>query len=104
MVKNPLVNAGDVRDSGLIPESERSPGGEHGNPLQYSCLENSMDGEAWWATVHRVTKSRTRQSDFTTSRMQHFLLKGSKHALVTLIALKNPAVREKFNLFNCFPI
>ena len=40
----------------------------NGNPLQYSCLENSMDGGAWWATVHRVTKSWTRLSDFMTSR------------------------------------
>ena len=40
----------------------------NGNPVQYSCLENSMDGGAWWATVHGVTKSRTRLSDFTLSR------------------------------------
>ena len=46
MVKKTPVNAGDVRDTGLIPGSGRSPGGEHGNPLQYSCLENSMDREA----------------------------------------------------------
>ena len=43
----------------------RSPGGGNGNPLQYSCLENPMDGGAWWATVHRVTKNQTRLSDFT---------------------------------------
>ena len=60
MVKNLPANAGDVRDAGLIPGSGRSPGGGHGNPLQYSCLENPMDREAWWATVHRVTKSWTR--------------------------------------------
>ena len=58
MVKNSPANA-DVRDTGLIPGSGRSPGGGHGNPLQYSCLENPMDREAWWATVHRVTKSWT---------------------------------------------
>ena len=46
----------DKRDAGLIPGSVRSPGGEHGNPLQYSCLENSMDRRAWQATVHRVAK------------------------------------------------
>ena len=51
MVKNPSVNAGDVRDVGSIPESERSPGEENGNPLQYSCLENFMDRGAWWVTV-----------------------------------------------------
>ena len=47
------------------PGSGRSPGEGNGNPLQYSCLENPMDGGAWWATVHGVTKSRTRLSDFT---------------------------------------
>ena len=50
---------------GLIPRSGRSPGEGNGNPLQYSCLENSMDGGAWWATVHGVAKSRTRLIDFT---------------------------------------
>ena len=59
MVKNPLANAGDVRDAGLIPGLGRSPGGGHGNPLQYSCLENPMDRGAWWATVHEVAKSGT---------------------------------------------
>ena len=52
-------------DPGLIPGMGRSPGEGNSNPLQYSCLENSMDGGALWATVHGVTKSRTRLSDFT---------------------------------------
>ena len=51
--------AGNTGDPGSIPGSERSSGEENGNPLQYSCLENPMDGGAWWATVHRVAKSRT---------------------------------------------
>ena len=51
-VKNPPANAGDVRDESSIPGSGRSPGGGHGNPLQYSCLENFMDRGAWKATVH----------------------------------------------------
>ena len=52
-------NAGDVRDLGLIPELGRSPGEGNGNPIQYSCLGNSMDRGAWWATLHGVTKSQT---------------------------------------------
>jgi len=59
MVKNPPAIAGDIRDVGLIPGSGRSPGGEHGNPLQYSCLENPMDRGDWWATIHRVAKNPT---------------------------------------------
>ena len=58
-VKNSPVNAGDVRDVGSIPGLERSPGGGHSNPLQYSCLENTMDRGAWQAMVHRVAKSQT---------------------------------------------
>ena len=59
------VSASNAGDLGSIPGSRRSPGEGNGNPLQYSCLENPMDGEAWWATVHRVAKRRTRLSDFT---------------------------------------
>ena len=58
VVKNLPANAGDVRDSSLFPGLGRSPGGGHGNPLQYSCLENVMDRGAWWAIqsigLHRV--------------------------------------------------
>ena len=57
MGKNRFVNAGDVRDVGSIPGSERYPGEGHGYPLQYSCLENTMDRGPWQATVHRVTKN-----------------------------------------------
>ena len=59
MIKNLPASAGDVRDMGSIPGLGRFPGGGHGNPLQYSCLENPMDRGAWWATVHRITKSWT---------------------------------------------
>ena len=52
-IKNPLANAGDVRDEGSNPGSGRYPGGGHGNSLQYSCLENPMDRGAWWATVRK---------------------------------------------------
>ena len=64
MVKASACNVGDP---GSIPGWGRSSGEENGNPLQYSCLENSMDGGAWWATVHGVSKSQTRLSNFTFS-------------------------------------
>ena len=60
VVKNLPANAEDVRDTGLIPGLGRSPGGGHGNLLQYSCLENPTDRGAWRATVHGVAESRTR--------------------------------------------
>ena len=59
VVKNLPTIAGDIRDVGLIPGLGRSSGRGHGNPLQYSCLENPMDRGAWWATVHGVAKSQT---------------------------------------------
>ena len=59
------ASACNAEDLGLIPGSGRSPGEGNGNPLQYSCLENSLDGGAWWAAVHGVAKSRSRLSDFT---------------------------------------
>ena len=66
MVKNLPANTGAVRDMGSIPGLGRSSGRGSGNPLWYSCLESPMDRGAWWATVHGVTKSRTRLND------QHF--------------------------------
>ena len=56
MVKNLPANAGDIRDMGSIPGLGRDPGEGHGNPLQYSCLENPMGRGAWRATVHRVAE------------------------------------------------
>ena len=61
MVKNPYANAGDIRDAGSIPRSERSPGG-HGNPLQFSCVEDPLDKGGWLARVHRVTESDTAET------------------------------------------
>ena len=63
VVKNPPVKAGAIRDSDSIPGLGRSPGGGHGNPLQYFCLENPTEGGAWWATVQRDAKSPTQLSD-----------------------------------------
>ena len=58
VVKNTPANAGDRRDAGFIPGPGKSFGAGHGNPLQYSCLENPMDRGAWQVTVHRVTKGQ----------------------------------------------
>ena len=60
VIKNPPVNAGDVRHVSSVPGLGRSSGGGHGNPLQYFCLENPMDGGAWQPTVRRVTKESDR--------------------------------------------
>ena len=68
------ASAHDVGDPCSIPGSERSPGEGKGNPLQYSCLENFMDGRAWWAIVHGVSKSWSRLSDFTHSLMTTLFL------------------------------
>ena len=59
VVKNLTVNAGDIRNAGSIPGLGRSAGGGHGNPLQYSCLENPMNRRDWRAEVHGVAKSKT---------------------------------------------
>ena len=61
MVKKLPVNTGDIRDAGSIPGLGRSPGGGHGNPLQYSCLENPMDRGGWWATIRTLAQ----ESDMT---------------------------------------
>ena len=66
VVKNPPANAEDIRNVSFIPGLERSPGGAHGNPLQYSCLENSMDREPW-----RVTRSHTQLKQLNTHTHIH---------------------------------
>ena len=71
VVKNPPASAGDLRVPGLILRSGRSPGGGHGNPLQYSCLKDPMDRGAWQATVHRVAKSWARLKHLSTHATMH---------------------------------
>ena len=87
------ASACNVGDLGLILGSGRSPGEGNGNPLQYSCLEKSMDGGAWWATVHGVSKSQTRLSDFTFTFHFHALEKEmATHSSV--LAWKIPGTEE----------
>ena len=74
MVKNPPANAGDARDADAIPGLGRSPEEGNGNPLQYSCLENSLDRGVWWARVHGVEKNWTRLRNRT---QQHSTLEVS---------------------------
>ena len=66
VVKNLPTNAGDIKDVGSIPGLGRFPGRGHGNPLQYSCLENAMDRGAWQATVHGIAKSWTQLKGLST--------------------------------------
>ena len=65
VLRNPPANAGDIRNLGSIPELGRPPEGEHGNPLQYSCLENPMERRAWWPTVYCGAKSWTQLRRFS---------------------------------------
>ena len=66
VVRNLPANARDIRDMDWIPGLGRTPGGGHGNPVQFSCLENPMDRGAWQATVHRITKSWTQLKRLST--------------------------------------
>ena len=70
MIKNPPGNAGDISDVGSLPRLGRSTGGGNGNPLQYSCVENSTDRGALWVAVHRVAKSRTRPKRLNTQHKE----------------------------------
>ena len=71
VVKNPPASAGDVKDTGSVPGSGRSPGGGKGNPLQYPCLESPTDRGAWRAIVHRVAQSQTRLKWLSTHTYHH---------------------------------
>ena len=68
MIKNLPADAGDIRDTGSILGLGRSSGGGHGNPLQYSCLENPKDKGVWWVTVHGITKVSDRTSQLNNNR------------------------------------
>ena len=71
--KEPACHAGDIRVAGLIPGLGRSPGGGHGNQLQYSCLESPMNRGDWQATIHRVSKSQTRLKQVSTHNVVNLM-------------------------------
>ena len=73
--KESACNAGDAVDWCSIPGSGRSPGGRHGHPLQYSCLENPMERAAWWATVHRAAKSQTQLKQLSIHSPPNYLIR-----------------------------
>ena len=104
--KASAYNAGDP---GSIPGLGRSPGEGNGNPLQCSCLENPMDGGAWWATVHGVAKSRTRLSDFTL-RIKYLDIRTTKTKSLTLFQFlqngqsKINILLDPYNDFNFFKL
>ena len=100
VVKDPPANAGDVRGGGSIPGLGRSPGGEHGNPLQYFCLENPMDRGAWRATVRGVTKSWTQLKQLNTHRHTHTRMVTHTHRHTERLAQLGIA-RETFHTFSC---
>ena len=89
VIKNPPANAGDTKDMGLISGLGRSHSGGNGNSLQYSCLENSMDRGAWWATVHGVSELGTTEHTYTNLKTN---LKKRQ-----MLKLKLPRTRRKFH-------
>ena len=97
MVKNPSTSAGDIRDVGLIPGSGRFPEEGHGNPPQYSCLENPMDREAWWATVHGVANKAHEVAEVTCTHAHRTL---SWCSLVCLDVWETLTIPRHWNWFH----
>ena len=91
VVKNPPVNAGDAAS---IPGLGRSPGGGHGNLFQYFCLENPMDKEAWWATVHRVAQSWTQLKQLSTRAYIHTYIHTHTHTHIHTHIMWNAGLDE----------
>ena len=85
VVKNPSVNSGNTGDMGSIPGSGKAPGEGNSNPLQYSCLENSMHGGALWALVHGFTKSRKKLSDWADTHTNFIMKYSSSIQVLSLL-------------------
>ena len=98
VVKNLPPRARDVRDVGSIPGLGRSPGRGHGNPLQYSCLENSMDRGAWQAAVDSVTKSWTDATEVAWHNTQHSNTQGQEGPLAFMVTWQ-PSAQQSFRLY-----
>ena len=81
VVRNPPANEGDARDAGSTPGSGRSPEVGNGNPLQYSCLENSMERGAWWATIHGATESHIQLSNQAAACLCKYILYRQSNSL-----------------------
>ena len=112
MVRNIPASAGNLRDASSIPGSGRSGGG-HGNSLKYSCLENPMDGGAWWAAVHGVAKSWTRLkrlSSSSSSMLHELHISGCSHfcqpwaAKYICRSIGETGAGDMGYFFNCFYI
>ena len=101
VVKNLLANTGDTRDSGSKPGSGRYPGVRNGNRLQYSGLENPMDREAWRATIHWVTKSRTRLKRLSIHAYQYSSM--TKKAFFCKCYYKEIILCYNWDFINVFP-
>ena len=89
--KESACSAGNAGDVGLIPGSGKSPGGGTGNPLQYSCLENPLDREVWWATVHRTSQRRTRLSSWAYA-----------HTRVLMYAFRASQLRRRIQVLHSY--
>ena len=92
VIKNPAANAGNIRNVGSVPGLGRSPGGGHGNPLQYSCLENPMDRGAWWAIVHGVAKIGHNWSNSHTLTWMHY---GANTIWQEFFVNDSPSIKQK---------
>ena len=96
VVKSPPDNLGDLRDTGLIPGSGRSPRRGNGNPLQYSCLENPTDREVWWVSVHGDAKGQTLLKQLSTIDLR-FVIRKMMLVLLTIPSIVLSSLQSSLN-------